>query len=222
MIRIKNITRENRALRYKDNRITTSDGNVVKVHTGRELSITHAAFLVNRDKIILPGEKMTNRTVFEVVSGVEEIIPNKSVTEAVVTQPTSSCPDDPNKNNDTTNLLNQEPPTNTTNGTSEVAPAESDDDANTTPRGDEERETGSNDSDNSGVDKGENPEDDGEAGIQPVFTEVQKTRVAKYPLEQLEAMSGKELNELLDKEDIDIPRNTTKQKRINALMKLAW
>jgi len=75
MIRIKNIAKENRRYRSGDRyNLLSSRGGHVKLLLGRTAAIDYRTFELNRSRIAMPGEEWSSKTIFAVIGGVEEIL----------------------------------------------------------------------------------------------------------------------------------------------------
>ena len=164
---------------------------------GRETTISYEVYNMNKSRIVMPGEPLHGAAAFRVVSGAEEIIRKQS-------------PENPTVNPEI--VTPQEPPLCVTGETGEVISPKPD-----IPQEPENENITIVLHDTEYVEKSDVlPE---ETATEPAATE-EHAAAGKYDLDVLSEMVHKELNELLEAEGIEMPRNVNKQQKIDALMKL--
>lgn len=223
MIRIKNISRENPRIKVGRYDIIYPSGRRERLLMGREITINYATYILNKTRIVLPGEPLHGSAAFRVMSGVDEIRKNEMPTTV-----------DPELKPDV--IIAPEKPETTVedpNGgsvieTGEANSPEPDDDISAqdvTLDQNHEVVTTEDTGEVTTEDIAEEITDEGpkvqpvETVTEPVATKEPAT-AGKYTEDALRELTHKGLNELLAKEGIKVPEPANKQHKIDALMKL--
>lgn len=210
MIRIKNISRENHMIRKGTYNITFPSGRIGKLLIGRIITIDYATYLINRGRIVLPGEPMHESAAFRVIGGMAEIEKNATPVKKPifglrkVTPPAESV------------QIVEETKVEVREESIEASSPALDETLSVT----EEDVSNSKKIEPETISEDVDVEDVPPAiPAEPEIIEGPEA-VGGYTEEALNDLTHKELNELLDKEGVDIPRQSNKQHKIDALMKL--
>lgn len=195
MIRIRNISRENRKLRRKDKTIHLATGGYVRVMHRREVVIDYSTYLKNRAIICLPDEPYDEQTNFLVVAGVQEILSKAGSTlkEEEPVMPTTIT----------------QPPKDTPPVEEDIAP-----EAEELPIEDNNADAPEQEDAEEEAVKAEEKEPEIEAIEAPKKLKITKTH------DELKELSHKELNDMLIEFGITVPSNSNKDVKIDALLRL--
>lgn len=223
MIRIKNIAHENRSLMSSIEKLNLPKGGFIRVRTRHEVVIDYQTYMLNKDRIILPGGNVRGKVAFRVVDGVQEIEEKSGRREitpppTTITEPPSiETPDTAENNiNIQSESLGQEviePPgeSNAPIGSEEDTPAEPDilasEEANEEP-----------DIDNAAEDPS-HPDEEKDEGSQPPEMPANEG-VPLHSREDLEQLSHLQLDVLLKEHGIEVPQRSNKTVKIEALLRL--
>lgn len=223
MIRIKNIAQENRNLMSSVEKLNLPKGGFIRVRTRHEVVIDYQTYMLNKSRIILPGDSVRGKVAFRVVDGVQEI-DSKSGRGTTQAPPTAIVDPPPNESpmtaEDHINNQNEspgqeviEPPgeSNAPIGSEEDTPAEPDilasEEANEEP-----------DIDNAAEDPS-HPDEEKDEGSQPPEMPANEG-VPLHSREDLEQLSHLQLDVLLKEHGIEVPQRSNKTVKIEALLRL--
>lgn len=213
MIRIRNIAREVKSRRHRDDIVHLPGGSHVRVRDRREVTVDYATYLLNSARIILPGEPVKDMTNFRVVAGVEEIMRNRGLagnqaeTPAPITdtpQPPASIVSEPTK---TPLVIEDADGAGSAMGTEQYIAVKDKDAGAATKVAPSTSET---------------PEGaPGEGKVVPAEDTAAITveTTPKYTHEELQEKTHKELDELLFGEGITVPPRSSKTTKIEALLR---
>lgn len=236
MIRIKNVSRENRMARHRETGVLLPGGRYAHTRPNKEMLIDLQTYKLNRLHIVLPGEPINAHTYYRVISGADEImgtpkqmpeLHNESVPVEAMENPKvemASTPPDTIEAPPITPAEEQarEVQAKENEAANDEIVIEPEEEVSTMePKENKEPDALAEETSGDELDDPDPEVDDDEPEVEEEAPpEPEDAEKKLYTAEQLEQMVHAQLNDLLAKHHIKLPGNVNKSVKIDALLKI--